>query len=92
MWPALLVLVFRRLCSFSYKQIQAAVSKYSVQRTDHSKQTLPERRREHAYVAQMPVPYSTLGQGRAVDPRTPEHSGVEVSTPELFWGWILFWD
>ena len=24
-------------------------------------------------------------QGRAVDPRTPEHSGVEVSTPELFW-------
>ena len=31
-------------------------------------------------------------QGRAVDPRTPEHSGVEVSTPELFWGWILFWD
>ena len=31
-------------------------------------------------------------QGRAVDPRTPEHSGVEVPTPELFWGWILFWD
>ena len=31
-------------------------------------------------------------QGRAVDPRTPEHSGVEFSTPELFWGWILFWD
>ena len=31
-------------------------------------------------------------QGRAVDPQTPEHSGVEVSTPELFWGWILFWD
>ena len=35
---------------------------------------------------------SCLDQGRAVDPRTPEHSGVEVSTPELFWGWILFWD
>ena len=31
-------------------------------------------------------------QGRAVDPQTPEHSGVEVSTSELFWGWILFWD
>ena len=31
-------------------------------------------------------------QGRAVNPRTPEHSGVEVPTPELFWGWILFWD
>ena len=31
-------------------------------------------------------------QGRAVNPRTPEHSGVEVPTPELFWGWTLFWD
>ena len=46
---------------YSYKQIQAAVSKYSIQRADHLKQTLPERRREIAYVAQMPVPYSTLG-------------------------------
>ena len=35
---------------------------------------------------------SNLTQGRAVDPSTPEHSGVEVSTPERFWGWILFWD
>ena len=34
----------------------------------------------------------TARQGRAVDPRKPEHSGVEVPTPELFWGWILFWD
>ena len=24
-------------------------------------------------------------QGRAVNPRTPEHSGVNYSTPELFW-------
>ena len=31
-------------------------------------------------------------QGRAVDPRTPEHSGVEFPTQELFWGWILFLD
>ena len=31
-------------------------------------------------------------QGRAVNPRTPEHSGVDVPTPELFWGWILFCD
>ena len=36
--------------------------------------------------------YITAQQGRAVDPRTPEHSGVEVPTPKLFWGWILFWD
>ena len=35
---------------------------------------------------------SVCRQGRAVDPRTTEHSGVEVPTPELFWGWILFWD
>ena len=35
---------------------------------------------------------SVCNQGRAVNPRTPEHSGVEVPTPELFWGWILFWD
>ena len=38
------------------------------------------------------LPEMGLNQGRAVDPRTPEHSGVEVPTPELFWGWILFWD
>ena len=31
-------------------------------------------------------------QGRAVDTQTPEHSGVGVSTPELFWGWIVIWD
>ena len=31
-------------------------------------------------------------QGRAVDPRTPEHSGFEVPTPEMFCGWILFRD
>ena len=67
------------LLCFSYKQIQAAVSKYSVQRTDHLKQTLPERRREHAYVAQMPVPYSTLGNKKiyfqpGIDMRKPgEH-------------------
>ena len=64
---------------YSYKQIQAAVSKYSVERTDHLKQTLPERRREHAYVAQMPVPYSTLGNKKiyfqpGIDMRKPgEH-------------------
>ena len=34
----------------------------------------------------------TKYQGRAVDPRTSEQSGFEVPTPELFWGWILFWD
>ena len=27
-------------------------------------------------------------QGRAVNPRTPEHAGVNYSTPELFWGWV----
>ena len=26
--------------------------------------------------------------GRVVNPRTPEHSGVNYSTPELFWGWV----
>ena len=31
-------------------------------------------------------------QERAVDPRTPEYSGFEALTPELFWDWILFWD
>ena len=35
--------------------------------------------------------FQTIIQGRAVDPRTSEHFGV-VPTPELFWGWILFWD
>ena len=34
------------------------------------------------------APIYDLYQGRAVDPRTPEHSGVEVPTLELFWGWI----
>ena len=67
------------LLCFSYEQIQAAVSKYSVERTDHLKQTLPERRRENAYVAQMPVPYSTLGNKKiyfqpGIDMRKPgEH-------------------
>ena len=28
-------------------------------------------------------------QGRAVHPRTPDHSGVERPTPELFWDWEL---
>ena len=26
--------------------------------------------------------------GRAVNPRKPERSGVNYSTPELFWGWL----
>ena len=39
-----------------------------------------------------PVGYVIGIQGRAVNPRAPEHSGVEGPTPELFWGWILFWD
>ena len=64
------------------------MSKYSVERTDHLQQTLPERRRENAYVAQMPVPYSTLGNKQiyfqpGIDMRKPGEHPAHLTNARL---------
>ena len=40
----------------------------------------------------LPVEFTVTitDQGRAVNPRTTEHSGDKDSTSELFWGWFLW--